>query len=338
MHYVGIDLHKNASQMCIYDEETDGYVERRVRTDLDSFRRALEKHSGAQVLLEASTESEWVAQWLEELGFEVIVADPNFAPMYARRSRRIKTDRRDARALCDACRHGTYRASHRRSAERRQWQAQLRVRESLVRTRTTFISQVRALLRQQGYRVPSGAAYKFGARVETLELPAELAELIRPLLELLEELNERITVCDERLKQIVRSDEVVQRLCTAVGVGAVTAVSFVATVDRVERFESARSLRCYLGLVPREYSSSERRQQGAITKQGNSRTRALLVEAAHCVMRNRREETAPLREWAERIRARRGLRIAAVALARKLAGILFAMWRDGTTFGLPAAA
>ena len=140
------------------------------------------------------------------------------------------------------------------------------------------------------------------------------------------------------MKEIVRSDEVVQRLCTAVGVGSVTAVSFVATVDRVERFESARSLRCYLGLVPREYSSSERRQQGAITKQGNSRTRALLVEAAHCVMRNRREETASLRDWAERIRARRGLRIAAVALARKLAGILFAMWRDGTTFGLPANA
>lgn len=338
MAYVGIDLHKNASQVCIYDEETERYVERRVRTNFDGLRRALEKHPCSKVLLEASTESEWVAQWLEELGHEVIVADPNFAPMYARRNRRIKTDRRDARALCDACRHGTYRATHRRSAERRRWQAQLRVREAMVRSRTKFISQMRALVRQRGHRVPSGAARTFATRVEALELPADLVELLAPLLSLLGELNERIANCDEKLKEIVREDEVVQRLCTTVGVGPVTAVSFVATVDRVERFESARSLRCYLGLVPRERSSSERRQLGAITKQGHTRTRSLLVEAAHCILRNRREETAHLRAWAERIRARRGLRIAAVALARKLAGILFAMWRDGTTFGLPEPA
>lgn len=338
MAYVGIDLHKNASQVCIHNEETDRYLERRVRTDFDGLRRVLEQHPGSKVLLEASTESEWVAQWLEELGHEVIVADPNFAPMYGRRDRRIKTDRRDARALCDACRHGTYRATHRRSAERRRWQAQLRVREALVRSRTKFISQIRALVRQRGHRVASGAARTFAARVESLELPADLTELLAPLVSLLGALNERIAECDERLKEIVSEDVDVQRLCTAVGVGPVTAVSFVATVDRVQRFESARSLRCYLGLVPRERSSSERRQLGAITKQGNTRTRSLLVEAAHCILRNRREETAHLRDWAERIRVRRGLRIAAVALARKLAGILFAMWRDGTTFGLPAPA
>jgi transposase len=334
--YVGIDLHKNASQVCIYDEETRGYVERRVRTDFDGLQRALDAYPGARVLLEASTESEWVAQWLEELGHEVIVADPNFALMYGRRDRRIKTDRRDARALCEACRHELYRAVHRRSPERRRWQAQLRVREALVQTRTKFISQVRALLRQQGHRVPSGAARSFATRVEGLELPHELAGLVAPLLSLLAELDERIEACDEQLKQIVRDDEVVARLCTAVGVGPVTAVSFVATVDTVDRFESARSLRCYLGLVPREYSSSEHRQQGAITKQGPRRLRALLVEAAHCVLRSRREETAHLRAWAESIRARRGLRIAAVALARKLVGILLAMWRNGTPFGLPA--
>jgi transposase len=84
--YVGIDLHKSASQVCIYDESAESYVERRVRTSFDGLRAGLEKYPGSQVLLEASTESEWVAQWLEEPGYEVIVADPNFAPMYARPS------------------------------------------------------------------------------------------------------------------------------------------------------------------------------------------------------------------------------------------------------------
>lgn len=336
MHYIGIDLHKTTSQVCIYDERRDAFVERRVRTDFDGLRRALDKHGGGRVLLEASTESEWVAQWLEELGFEVVVADPNYAPMYARRNRRIKTDRRDARALAEACRRGTYRAVHRRTAERRRWQAQLRVREALVQTRSRFVSLIRALLRQQGRRVASGATRSFAARVNELALPDQEQALLRPLLHVLEDVNKQITECDRGLKDIVREDEVVQRLTSAVGVGPVTAVSFVAQVDRVARFESARSLRCYLGLVPREYSSSERRSQGRITKQGPTRLRGLLVEAAHCILRNRKPETAPLRTWAEGIRQRRGGRIAVVALARKLAGILFAMWRDGTTFGAPA--
>ncbi len=176
MPYVGIDLHKNASQVCIFDEANESYVERRVRTDFDGLRRALESHPGARVLLEASTESEWVARWLEELGYDVIVGDPNYALMYGRRDRRIKTDRRDARALCEACRHGLYRPTHRRSSERRQWQAQLRVREALVQTRTKFISQVRALLRQHGYRVPSGAPRSFTKRVASVELPNELTQ------------------------------------------------------------------------------------------------------------------------------------------------------------------
>ena len=332
MDYVGMDLHKKTSHLCIAVEDGT-FVEKRVSTSFDGLRKGLEGHERARVLVEASTESEWVARWLEELGFEVIVADPNFAPMYARRSRRIKTDRRDARALCEACRRGTYRAAHRPAEERRRWRAQLRIRETLVQTRTKFISQVRATLRQYGVRVPSGATKTFAGRVEALELPEFLRTLLTPLLELLEDLSERIAACDEALREIVRDDEIVQRLCTVPGVGPVTAVSFVATVDRVERFESARPLRSYLGLVPREYSSSERRQRGAITKTGNRRMRSLLVEAALCMMRSRREETAALREWAERIAERRGKRVAAVALGRKLAGILYAMWRDGTDFG-----
>jgi hypothetical protein len=116
----------------------------------------------ARILLEASTESEWVARCLERLGHEVIVADPNFAPMYATRTRKIKTDRRDARALAEACRLGAYRPAHRLSDAQRYVRGRLTVRDALVRTRTQYISVIRALLRQHGWRVPTGGLLDLG--------------------------------------------------------------------------------------------------------------------------------------------------------------------------------
>jgi transposase len=140
MDHIGIDVHKN-SQVCIRPE-TGQLIERRVRTDPDSFTKWLGKRDKARILIESSTESEWVARCLEELGHEVIVADLNFAPMYAQRSRKVKTDRRDARALCEACELGVYRPAHRGSDRSRALRAQLAVREALVQTRTRRLSLV----------------------------------------------------------------------------------------------------------------------------------------------------------------------------------------------------
>lgn len=108
MDHIGIDVHKRESQLCIITGAGE-VVERRIRTERGRFREVLGGRELAKVLVEASTESEWVAQCLEELGHEVVVADPNFAPMYGTRTRRVKTDKRDARALADACVSGTYR-------------------------------------------------------------------------------------------------------------------------------------------------------------------------------------------------------------------------------------
>src|SRR5215208_5336309 len=112
MDHIGIDLHKNSSQVCILTEEGE-LIERRIKTDRESFDKLFAERPPARILVEASTESEWCARHLEGLGHEVIVADPNFAPMYATHDRRIMTDKRDARALCEACRLGAYRTSDR---------------------------------------------------------------------------------------------------------------------------------------------------------------------------------------------------------------------------------
>jgi len=332
MDHIGIDVHKNASQVCIRTE-TGQLIERRVRTDSEGFAKWLGKRNKARILIESSTESEWVARCLEELGHEVIVADPNFAPMYAQRSRKVKTDRCDARALCEACELGAYRPAHRTSEASRALRAQVAVREALVQTRSRHISLIRALLRQQGYRVRSGEAVTFSERVAELQLPQALRDQMAPLLEVMSSVNAELKAADKALAEQVKSHEVAQRLCTAAGVGPVTAISFVAIVDRVERFTHAKQVRAYLGLVPRELSSGEKQRRGHITKAGNRRMRALLVEASWQLLRSRRADTKALRNWAHRIALRRGKRIAAVALARKLADILFAMWRDGTDFG-----
>ena len=117
-----------------------------------------------------------MARCLEELGHEVVVADPNFAPMYATRTRRVKTDRRDERALCDACRLGAFRAAHRSPPERRHERAHLRVPETLVFTRSKYISLMGALIRREGYRIPAGGADKFRDRLERVERRLEIAD------------------------------------------------------------------------------------------------------------------------------------------------------------------
>jgi transposase len=116
-------------------------------------------------------------------------------------------------------------------------------------------------------------------------------------------------------------------------VGPVIAVCFVATLDRVDCFRGPHQVESYLGLVPREWSSSEIQRRGRITEAGNTRMRPLLVEAARCVLRGKkRPETATLREWGDRIAQRRGKSIATVAVARRMAGVLYAIWRDESVF------
>jgi len=335
MNTIGRDLHKRESQLCILTEAGE-ILERRIVTSRERFTAVLGGGAAARILLEAATESEWVARHLESLGHEVIVADPNFAPMYATRRRGVKTDRRDARTLMEALRLGAYRRIHRASAAQRHVRAQLAVRDALIRTRTRYVSVVRALTRRDGLRLASGGPEYLEAKLAALSLAPPLQAEIAPLRVVLAPVNAQIEHADAQLAATAAGDPRVARLRTVPAIGPVTAVAFVATLDDVTRFRTAHQVAGYLGLTPREYSSGERRQRGRISKTGNPRMRALLVEAGWRVLRATDPGAASLRAWAERIAARRGTNVAAVALARRLAGILYALWRDGTTYRPPA--
>jgi len=331
MEHVAIDLGRPNSVMCELNAEGRKSF-RRFALNRPSLDRFFAGRPRSRVLIESSTEAEWVAGHLEGLGHEVRVADPNYAPMYGERNRRVKTDRRDADVLFEANRLGIYREAHRRSQEQRDVTALLGLRDALVRTRTRWINLVRALLRREGFGVRNGQAESFVERVEELELSADLRGQVQPILELLDPLREQLVAVEKRVVELKKSSEEVRRLQTAPAIGAVTSAAFLALIDDVGRFPRAHAVESYLGLVPSEWSSSEKRLQGRITKAGDTRVRWLLVEAGWTIMRSRRPECQPLRRWAEGIAARRGRKVAAVALARRLAGILYAMLRDKTDY------
>ena len=331
MDTIGIDLHKRESQLCTVTEDGE-LIEQRIGTSRAGFTTVFGDRPAARVLLEASTESEWVARHLESLGHTVVIADPSFAPMYATRSSRVKTDKRDARTLCDALRLGAYRAIHRASDAQRHMRAELAVRDALVRTRTRSVAMIKAFVRRDGLRLASGEPEHTVAKLAALELSPALAHELAPLVALFEPLNAAIATADARLERVAKEQLVVARLSTMPMIGPITALAFVAALDDVTRFRSAHQVAAYLGLVPSEYSSGDHRLRGRITKRGDVRTRWLLVEAGWRILRSNNPDVAGLKAWAEQVARRRGKRIAAVALARRIAGILFAMWHDGRDY------
>ena len=331
MYTIGIDLHKRESQLCI--QAPDGtFVERRIATTRERFTAVLAPYAPARVLLEAATESEWVARHLETAGHTVIVADPNFAPMYATRSRRVKTDKRDARTLCEACARGTYQATHRLSEAQRHVRAELTVRTTLVRTRTRCVSVIKAAVRREGLRVSAGTPEHTARKLDALPLSPATRDEVAPLLTMIAVLNTQIDGADARLAALAQASAPATLLQSMPMIGPVTALGFVAALDDVTRFPSADHVAAYLGLVPSEHSSGDRHHRGHITKRGDTRTRWLLVEAAWRILRSTNATLAPLQQWTAKIIARRGRRIGIVALARRLATLLYTLWHTGTPY------
>jgi transposase len=283
-----------------------------------------------RILVETGTESEWVAQALEAAGHEVVVVDPNYAPMYGELRRRVKTDRRDVAALAEANRRGWFRAVHRVSPATQAVRQVLRARRQLVQARSGLVAVVRALIRQHGYRLPSCGAERVPARVAALRLPPALAATLTAVTRVITATTTEIAALEQQLRTATAGDRVVAAFQTVPGVGLIVAVTFRAQLESIERFRHAGQVSAAIGLVPREDSSAERRQRGHITKAGPRELRSLLVQAAWACWRSK--TSGVLRRWVEQLAARRGRRIAVVALARRLSRILYALWRDGSVF------
>ena len=181
MVHIGMDVHKVHTQICVLDEEARVVCQMRVSTRRDALSKHLDEYSGSRALIEASTESEWVAKHVESLGIEVVVADPNYLAMYASRGVGKKTDKRDAQALALALKQGIYRAVVCRSAADRHKLDLLGMRDLLVRQRTAAINEVRAFCRRHGLRLPKCAAATVPKHARLLLLDSPLWDVCEPL-------------------------------------------------------------------------------------------------------------------------------------------------------------
>jgi transposase len=338
MEYGAIDLHLRRSQIRIIDEHEQVVLDRRIDTDRVAFTEVFAGRGRLRILIESSTDSEWMAQHLEGLGHEVVVVDPNYAAMYGARSRKVKTDKRDVAALALANRRGVYRAAHRVRPAARALRQELRVRRHLVEQRTALINLVRALLRQEGLRLPSGHPASVLRRLARVALSPALQTALAPVRTVLTTVQATLDTMETAVEARAAADPMTQRLMTAPGVGPILALTFQAVLDDPARFggEAARAS-AFVGLVPREDSSAERQHKGHITKTGPGDLRAVLVQASWVIWRSRTPRAAALRTWVHAVAARRGRRIAIVALARRLTRLLYAMWRDATAFRAPRA-
>jgi transposase len=336
MNIIGIDLGKVNSQVSVRDESGKEIMNERVATKRAVLEAFFEGAPRGRILLEASTATDWVARCLREQGHEVVVADPNYLPMYVdHKSKRKKTDKKDASLLSLALLNGNWRPAHERSESEQERKTLVDSRARQVRARTLIVNGLRATFTRRGIEVPTCEP----ERLPTCAKPllARLSEGLRAIakleLETLEALNRCIGVLDRQLEEGAKKDDRIRRLTTAPGVGPVVATAFVATIDNPQRFANGHELASFLGLCPSEFSSGEKRVLGHITKAGPKALRFLLVQAAWGIWRSKDPDAAAMKAWARRIYVRRkSKKLAAVALARKLAGVLLAMWKNNKDF------
>jgi transposase len=287
--------------------------------------------AAATVAVEACREAWHVHAKLKEWGQHPVLVDTTRVRQLGIGAHGRKTDRIDAEVLARAVEGGLIPEAHVLSPERQQLRYQLGVRAALVETRAQYVVTIRHLARGHGVMLPSCTAGYFAAKLRPLKLGEDLRALVAPLVALVERADTQILATEAKLIQLCDREPVIRMLMTAPGVGLIVAAAFVSVIDDAHRFKNAHEVEAYLGLVPSEDSSGERRRLGSITKHGNRYARAMLVEAAQSILRMRNQDD-PLRQWGKAIAQRRSQPIAVIALARRLSGLLWALWRDGTVY------
>ena len=327
MDHVAIDLGGRESQICVRRPDGTVVEQRRVRTS--AVPAFLQARPGCRVIVETCSEAFWVADAARAAGHQVRVVPATLAPTLGIGARGIKTDRRDAQVLSEVSCRIDLPSVHIPRPAAREAKTLCGMRDGLVRSRTLLLNTVRGWLRTQGLRLATGAVLSFGARVRTA-VGAALPDYVARQLQTIEQLHAAIASADREVRALAEADPIARRLMTVPGVGPVTAVRFVAAIDDPTRFTGAHAVEAYVGLVAGQRSSGDRTRHLGITKAGSRALRWCLVQAAHCAKRTL--PAGPLRDWVEGVERRRGRQVAVVALARKLTGILYALWRDTSVY------
>lgn len=336
--YVGFDVSKEETTFCVIDDEGRALVERKAATDPDALFDAVSSscRCPARLVMETGTMSHWLVRELRRRGLPVECIDARKAHAVMKLQHN-KTDANDAYLLAQIARTGFCQPVAVKGEEAQQMRILLKARSHLVGQRCQTESTIRGLMGALGIRFAKGSA-KFAMRVQAaLERHPELSAAITPLLDLIAMLNQQTGYLDAEIKSKATEQAACRLLMSVPGVGEVTAMAFVATVDNPSRFATSRSLGAYAGLTTRRHQSGEMDYTGRISKHGDAMLRSLLYEAAHSMLSVVRR-AHPLKDWARRIKRRTSHKKACVALARKLAVIMHKMLITGELFRWPQKA
>jgi len=329
MKIIGCDFHPSYQQFAMVDTETSELVEGRLEHEQGQARRFYEALAGQHVRVgvEATGNMQWFEQMLAEMGHELWVGDA--AQIRQLVVRQQKTDRRDARHILTLLRDGRFPRLWVPSVEMRDVRQLLRHRQKLVEFRTQVKNQLQHLALNQGVRRKRRLWSRQGRAVlEGLPLRGWTAQRRQDLLTMLDQMDAQVAELDKAVRREAEQRPAVRLLMTHPGVGPVVGLAYVLTVGPVERFPRGKQVASYLGLIPREHSSGGRQKFGAISKQGNTLMRTLLVEAAQTASRFDEE----LRRDYCRLKARRHSALAKVMVARKLAVRMYWMLRENKAY------
>lgn len=331
---VGLDLSDRYAYLVALDAQGEVTEEGRVRSTRAGLRNRFATMPRARIAIEVGPHSPWISRALEDLGHEVLVANPRkFRLIYENES---KSDRIDATYLARVARlDKTLLSPIRHRGERAQADlALLRSRQALVRARTRLVNHVRGAVKAVGSRVPSCSAEAFFRRAAQ-HIPEPIKPALDPILEHIKALTTQIRQFEKQIEHMSRHKYPETRHLRQVrGVGPITCVAYVLTLEDPCRFKKSRAVGSYLGLRPRKNESGERDPQLRITKAGDEFLRSLLVGCAQYILGPFGED-CDLRRWGLRLAQRGGKRAkkqAVVAVARKLAILLHRLWRTGERY------
>ncbi|MDE3240982.1 MAG: IS110 family transposase [Paracoccaceae bacterium] len=332
-HYAGLDVSVKETAICIVDENGRICRETKVISHPEDLSKALAE-TGLRIErigLEAGPLSQWLFEGMARAGLPVICVETRHTKAFLR-AQVNKSDRNDARGIAQMIRVNLYRPVHVKTLASQKRRALLRARKLLQEKAIAIENDIRGLLRNFGLKVGIVGAAKFEARIKELteDMP-DLEEFIDVLLAARRKLRDSFSRLHGKVLELAGSDAICKRLMTIPGVGPVTALAFISTIDIPARFRSSRSVGPALGLTPVLKQSGESERVGRVSLCGDSMMRGLLYEAAQSML-TRVKKWSWLKAWAMTVARRGGLKKAVVALARRIAVIMHRMWIDGSEF------
>jgi transposase len=324
----GVDIGDRYSEICLLDSEGEVAETTRIRTTTQGFEQYFQARKGIKVVIEVGTHSPWISRQLKEMGHEVLVAN-------ARKLRMIydndqKSDSTDAELLARVARMDPKLLAPivHRGESSQVMLAMIRSRDMLVQTRTRLVNHIRGVVKSFGQRFPTCSTESFHKHADNI--PEALRPALAPVMDQILALNRRLKEYEQKIEQVCREEyPETQALRGVPGVGPITSLAYVLTLEDPARFKNSRSVGPYLGFVPRRKQTGESDPQLPITKAGDPYLRRLLVGSAHYILGPFGPDT-DLRRWGLRLAGRGGKNAkkrATVAVARKLSVLLYHLWK-----------